>query len=149
MDKLWIVSADESRGRIFRTDKASGKLEEYKDLIHPQARSAEADLASRLRGSNSSTGNYKAHSLNDSGSIKDHHADMFAKEVAGMLVDGKHKNMFANLVLVAPPKFLGLLRKNLDKSTSEKVCYELNKDLSKLGAAELRSCLPKRLPLVT
>jgi len=47
------------------------------------------------------------------------------------------QNEFQRLVLVAPPRFLGLLRSSLDTPTQQLVVGSLDKDLAKVKEADL------------
>ena len=147
MDNLWILTADANRGRIFRTDSLSGKLDEHLDLVHTQARLPESELAKHSRGTYSTNEGAESHGLNQQGALKEHHAKVFAKQIAQELENGEQQHRFKNLILVASPRFLGLLRKELCKSVIERVCFELNKDLTTLSPSELRQHLPRHLPL--
>jgi protein required for attachment to host cells len=45
------------------------------------------------------------------------------------------------LIIVAPPKFLGLLREKLDHPTQKLVTHTLSKDLSKASMADIQSAV--------
>jgi protein required for attachment to host cells len=51
----------------------------------------------------------------------------------------------ARVVLVAPPDFLGLLRDALSEKSRRMVELEIDKNLVKLSAAEIRAHLPEKL----
>ncbi len=56
--------------------------------------------------------------------------DRFAEEVATALYRGAQQGRYQRLVIVAPPKTLGVLRKALHKTVADKVVAELPKDLT-------------------
>lgn len=56
--------------------------------------------------------------------------DRFAAEVAGLLREGALHNSFESLIVVAPPKTLGELRKHYHASVTERLAGELAKDLT-------------------
>lgn len=56
--------------------------------------------------------------------------DRFAAEVAGMLKDRALRNEFESLIIVAPPKTLGELRKQYHVTVSDRLKGELAKDLT-------------------
>lgn len=143
----WILVADENRGRIFEAETSTSAFEEREALVHPESKLPERELTSDTSGRNQSYGNNAAHRVNEAGSVRDQHAHQFAKEIASTLKKAQQQKQFRNLILVAAPKFLGLLRKEIDGSLKKQVCLELDKDLTKLGANELRKHLPERLPL--
>lgn len=50
-------------------------------------------------------------------------------------------NSMAKLIVVAPPKFLGLLREKLDNTTHKLVIHTLAKDLSKASLADIQNAV--------
>lgn len=61
----------------------------------------------------------------------------FAKQLSALLDDGRTRNQFARLVLVAEPRFLGQLREALSPATAAFVAASLDKDLPGVEAREL------------
>ena len=56
--------------------------------------------------------------------------DRFAAEVADLLKKRALRNDFESLIIVAPPKTLGEMRKHYHKEVSERLAGELDKDLT-------------------
>ncbi len=56
--------------------------------------------------------------------------DRFAGEIADALYKAAHKGQYKNLVVVAPPKTLGTLRKAYHKEVSQRIVEEVDKDLT-------------------
>ncbi len=56
--------------------------------------------------------------------------DRFAAEVADLLKKRALRNDFESLIIVAPPKTLGEMRKHYHKEVSERLTGELDKDLT-------------------
>ena len=56
--------------------------------------------------------------------------DRFAGEIADALYKAAHKGDYKNLVIVAPPKTLGVLRKEYHKEVSDRIVAEVHKDLT-------------------
>lgn len=56
--------------------------------------------------------------------------DRFAGEVAEALYKAAHKGRYKKLVVVAPPKTLGVLRKEYHKEVSQRIVAEVDKDLT-------------------
>ena len=54
----------------------------------------------------------------------------FAEEMAAWLYKAAHRNRFAQLVIVAPPKVLGTLRQSLHKEVASRVVGEISKTLT-------------------
>lgn len=143
MDTLWILNADETRGRIFTTNEFIGKLEEHIDLIHPEARLKEHALSHHTIGREKSNEITKGHGLNQKGALKEHHAEVFAKKVAQTIINADNQNQFKHLIIIAAPRFLGLLRKKLNANVLSKVFLEVNKELSHLTIHELKKHIEK------
>jgi protein required for attachment to host cells len=61
----------------------------------------------------------------------------FARALADKLKDGRVQNRYKRLVLVAPPRFLGLLRSSLDGPTAQLVMLSLDKDFAASKKSEL------------
>jgi protein required for attachment to host cells len=61
----------------------------------------------------------------------------FARAVADKLRDARVQNRYKRLVLVAPPRFLGLLRSSLDGPTAQLVMVSLDKDFAASKKSEL------------
>ena len=144
----WIVVADETRGRIFNARDRTGGIAEIKTLIHPESRVPEKSLATHTTGTDQTQNGREHHGLNEQGKLKDYQALLFAKEIAGVLEAARHKNRFARLIIVAAPRFLGALRKELSVSLSRLVAFELDQDLTKHSTEDVRSHLPEHLPLI-
>lgn len=67
--------------------------------------------------------------------------DRFAAEVAGMLKEAALRNDFEALIIVAPPKTLGELRKHYHGSVSDRLAGELAKDLTDHPVPEIEAAL--------
>lgn len=142
----WILAADETRARIFEAESLTGAITEREDLVHPESKLPERNLSSDASGRNQASGDGTGHQLSEAGHIRAQHVVQFAKEVATRLKQAQQQQQFNNLILTAAPKFLGALRKEIDAGLRKQVSLELDKDLSKLKADEIRKHLPKRLP---
>ncbi|MEQ9662634.1 MAG: host attachment family protein [Parasphingopyxis sp.] len=56
--------------------------------------------------------------------------DRFAAETADILYDKAHSGDFEKLIVVAPPRTLGELRKHYHKEVSDRLIGEIDKDLT-------------------
>ena len=73
------------------------------------------------------TGDRRKGTANDYHSFEEHR---FAEAVAEWLYKAAHRNRFAQLVVVAPPKVLGTLRQSLHKEVASRVVAEVPKTLT-------------------
>jgi protein required for attachment to host cells len=67
----------------------------------------------------------------------EHETELFAKQIDRFLDQARIKKRYDRLFVLAPPKFLGLLRRNLDKEVEKLVRDEIDKDLSWFDAREI------------
>jgi protein required for attachment to host cells len=68
---------------------------------------------------------------------------VFAKQIGRYLEQARQQQRYDELVLIAPPKFLGVLRKELDNEVEKLVADELPKDLSWFNGRDLERYLRK------
>jgi protein required for attachment to host cells len=67
--------------------------------------------------------------------------DRFAHEAADMLKKKALANAFEQLIVVAPPKTLGELRKHYHKEVESRIAGEVAKDLTNMPVAEIEKIL--------
>ena len=72
--------------------------------------------------------------------------DRFAKDIAEKLYQLAHANRFHRLIIVAPPKVLGTLRKALHKEVLDRIETELPKDLAHATVTAIQEELSKGVP---
>ena len=143
MATTWIVAADESRARVLQVARPERKLEEIESMLNPegrlQDREMQSDAEPRFSGR---AGGGPASDRETQGAVE-HAVKVFAREVGRYLEKARTDHRFDELVLVAPPKFLGALRKELDKEVAKLVVQELPKDLSTFNARDLEAYFSK------
>lgn len=135
--KTWVVVADGSRARIFVQEKRGGELSEVEDMVHPDARLRQGELASSRLGSGHGALGAGRHAMNDPTPMHEHEADLFARELGRRLEAAHAHGDFQKLALVAPPKFLGSLRAQLGEALWQHVIAEIHHDLVKHSPAEV------------
>ncbi|MBM2830763.1 MAG: host cell attachment-required protein, partial [Gammaproteobacteria bacterium] len=105
----FVIVADAGRARIFKTETNLGNLTESEDFIHSESRLTNRELGADVPG----------RSPNQQGSLeprtfpKEHEEQTFAKQLGKHLKEIHNKRHFDELILVASPKFLGMLRNEL------------------------------------
>jgi len=141
MTTTWIVAADSSRARVLQVADREEKLVEVEDLVNPEGRMNDRELTSdahpRLRGT-SGPGSDRQEM-----SAVEHQVELFAKRIGEHLEKARTDHRYDRLCLVAPPRFLGALRKELTHEVRKLVAEELPKDLSWLSARELERHLAR------
>ncbi|MBO9622906.1 MAG: host attachment protein [Sphingomonas sp.] len=69
--------------------------------------------------------------------------DRFAAETAALLKERALRNEFESLIIVAPPRTLGELRKHYHKEVSERITAEIGKDLTGHTVPQIEQLLLK------
>ena len=140
---MWVIAADASRARIFERAPQTSRLEEIEDVPHPegslQNREIDTDGHGRFYGKGE---RHQGHTAERDVSATDKEMDRFAKELAERLETARAQNRYGRLCLIAPPKFLGLLRRHLSSEAHKLIEREIHKDLSKFDARDIEPYLP-------
>lgn len=143
MKTTWIVAADSSRARVLQVTGRERRLEEIEDLLNPEGRLQDRELADDQLGRWSGPDRPGGNSMPDPVSPREHVVERFAKRVGEYLDKARTEHRYEALVLLAPPKFLGTLRAELGKEVSKLVVRELAKDVSSLSGQELEAWLAR------
>lgn len=145
MKYAWIVVADSARARILTATSALSPLESMRDMVSPESRLHERDLVSDRPGRSFDSSGKGRHAIGFENSAKQQVAVRFAAEVSEILEKGRINNDYGRLVIIADPRFLGLLDKSLTPGVKKLVSKKISKDLSKMSEQEIRAALPERL----
>ena len=132
-----VVVADGRKLLMFRNegDGLHVNLQVERKEIHENPK--DGDQKTDLAGRASST-------LSGSMEETDYHQleeDRFAAEVADILKKGALANDYDKLVIAAPPRTLGELRKNYHKEVSARLLGEIDKDLTGHPVPEIEKLL--------
>ena len=146
MKTIWILVADEGIARVLASRGDSAPLEEVEKITDAGARADNADLRRDAYGRRAQAtvqgdaGHPGAHAgrmatvTSSAGEDEIHQeAQLFARRVAKLLEEARNRQRFDELVVIAPPRFLGLLRKALPQSVCSVVTRELDKDYRQLS----------------
>lgn len=140
---MMIVVADSARARIFTADSAHSPLNEIETMAHPEGRMHEQNMVSDMPGKESGKGGGGDHAYQEKIEPKKQEMIEFAKRIADYLDDARKANKLNKLLLVAAPAFLGELRTHLSNETSEKIVFELDKNIANHSVEDIRNHLPK------
>lgn len=142
MNAVWVLVCDAARGRLFdvsgdeRGDEPAWRLIET--FTHEESRSKAAELVGDQSGTSSPLGASVHHNaLAPASSPKEVEEGHFAHTLATMLDRALRSQRFHRWVLVAPPRFLGMLREELTPELAKHLLGTVDKDLSRLDSREL------------
>ena len=129
MTTTWILSANRSSASLFESDWPGKSMRRLQDIPHPQGRMQNKDIDTDKPGRVFDSFGEGRHSTSPKQEPTEHIAQQFALELAEMLNKGRLTNAYDKLVLIAEPKFLGVLRAALDKNTELLITQTVNKNL--------------------
>jgi protein required for attachment to host cells len=135
--EIRLIVADNARARIFASHSDIRRLQERADFVHPEARLSNSDLVGDAAGKSIDGRS----SLDPATSPKQHQAETFARSLARHLKEMHDEQHYEELILIAPPKFLGMLRAELPAQLERLVTRTVNKDLTTAGVAEIIDAL--------
>ena len=148
-----VVVAESSRARVFEMISPRVQMKELVDMVHPQSRIHEQKLTSDRPGRTYDRHGQGHHAMEQKVGAKKHEvmafalltrvvvdADdpAFAAQLAGYLQSECSENTFEDIVIIAAPEFLGLLRKKIDAGTAGRVVREINKNMVQHDEADIR-----------
>jgi protein required for attachment to host cells len=123
-----------NRGTAFELELA---VEHVLEQDNPPTREQGTDKPGRYSGSLGSTPQ-SAFAAPDWHQLSE---DRFATDIAGALYRLAHANRFENLIVVAPPKVLGTLRKTFHKEVTDRIREEIPKELTSHPLPEIQRAL--------
>lgn len=127
----WILVADSSRARIFEARGALRDVHEIEEFVHPEGRAHNRDLKTDASGRYFGKGEQtQGHTATTKVEPQEHEAELFAKQLTDHLDKARTTQRFESLHLIAPPKFLGLLRRHMRKETQNLVAATLTKEVA-------------------
>ena len=139
MKTTWVVVAHRAGARIIEHKTPGQGLQLVQELAHDAGRRRNSEIDADRPGRAFDSAGQGRHALSPEESAHEHAAATFAREVADLVHAGRNENRFGQLVLVAEPRFLGLLRAALDGVSAGLVAGTVGKDLAHV---ELRDLAP-------
>lgn len=148
----WILIANSSQARLFKSEKPYHQIELLMEFAHPESRLKVSNLVSDGYGRVLNRGRgTRASSYEEPTNPKQVEAIRFAQELAQELNLGRAKNQYHNLILVIPAQFRGLLNKYCSNNVINLVEHAIDKDYTKFKQHELVKLLNNKIkpfPLV-
>ena len=137
MRSTWVVVAHRAGARILEHRGPGKGLSLLRQLDHAEGRLRSGELITDRPGRGSDRAGSGSHAMSTEVSAHEHLAGVFARELAGVIDSARSDNRFRDVVLVAEPRFLGLLRGALDGVTATTVAGTVSKDLAHLEVRDL------------
>ena len=133
MATTWILVAHDAGARIFDNQGPGKGIDLVEEIDHPEGRARAGELESDRPGRSfrKNSGDPRRAAMSRSEGPHERVVAAFARELSDRLRQGRVAGAYERLVLVAPPKFLGVLRSSLDDPTAACVVGSLDKDLAR------------------
>ena len=148
--RVRIVVADQSEARFYDMEGHGAPMQPAGQLSDPLAHLHDRDLKSDRPGRKSDHAPIQAgrrgatahHGVGSDRKPRRHEAALFAQKITDEVAAAQRADQFDRLVLVAPPAFLGLLRKALPAALREAISAEVAKDLVHEPPSAVQAYLP-------
>jgi len=147
MSNIWIVVADSCHARIFVAKTPSAAIEEFDDLVHPEGSQHATVLTTDLPGRQHDANSLHHHKVASQCEPHKREVNHFAQELTHYLQKNLLDNKYSRLIIISEPSFLGVLREAFDTQLKGVITMELDKNLVKHSVEDIRSHLPRILPI--
>lgn len=142
MSRLRIVVADQAEAIFYDSASLRAAPREVARIGEPAARLHDRDLVSDRPGRSYESVGGARHAIEREDGPRHREAVRFARRIARRLDEARRKDEFDQLIVVAGPPFLGLVRDELSRPTRARVVHEIRKDLVHSSLEALRRHLP-------
>ena len=138
MKSTWVLVCDAAKARVFEIRDGDSTWHVVELVLHEGSRNKASELVSGPSGTRSSEGRSVHHNaLAPASSPKEVEKQGFAHTLAATLDQAMRSARFQKWVLVAPPHFLGLMKKELTSELEKHLVTAVAKDFNDLAVHEL------------
>ena len=145
MADIWILVADRARARLFSLGKGAPRMVEIADFVNPRARTPGHELEYAPPPRVHDRVGDGRHAIEARTSPREKAALQFATVLESHLKHAHDEQRYRDLVLIAPPGFLGVLNAALRARLIESVVLKIPKNLTRNPENEIRAALPHKL----
>lgn len=125
----WIVVADSASAEFCRQAKSGSRVDKLFMLENSAVRKKSAALISDRGGRSFDSHGKGRHTMSNRHEPKEIQALQFARTVARRLVQIQSEEEVCGVVLIAAPRFLGMLRKAIDVTGGKGPYFTIDKDM--------------------
>jgi protein required for attachment to host cells len=143
MSRIRIVVADQAEAIFYDTPSLQAQPKEVAHISDPLAHQHDRDFSSDRPGRSYESVGGQRHAIERENDPRQREAVRFAKRISRRLDEARRKGEYDELIVVAGPPFLGLMRKEMSRPTRERVVHEIRKDLVHSPVESLRRHLPE------
>lgn len=139
--RTWILVADGGRAHVLERLGAAHQLAAVDDMVFEAELPRTSELGSDRPGRSFQSNGAKRHAHTARRDLHDALEDAFVQRLVATLAAAQTAARFDQLVLIAPPRALGVLRQQLTNALRAVVRGEIDKDLTKSPRADVEACL--------
>jgi protein required for attachment to host cells len=121
--RTWVLVADSSHAKLYRMDGLEPPRL-MRELFHPAAREHERDLRGNRPNAIQDRDEEVTHAHWSPGSPQIQETERFVGELTDILEKARNEHLFDDLVLVAAPQLLGMLRARFSRPLALRVVKE-------------------------
>ena len=143
MSRIRIVVADQAEAIFYDTPSLQARPTEVAHISDPLAHQHDRDFCSDRPGRSYESVGGQRHAIEREDDPRQREAVRFAKRISRRLDEARRKGEYDELIVVAGPPFLGLMRREMSRPTRERVVHEIRKDLVHSPVESLRRHLPQ------
>lgn len=125
--KILVVVANSSFAEIYTIELGREMVKKH-HLDFPAGREKDGQILSDRPGRSFSKFGGERHALSSEVDIHTHEQQVFAHQIVDLIKKAQVEHLFERLVLIAPPEFLGELRRCLPESAKKLIYKEFSKD---------------------
>jgi protein required for attachment to host cells len=141
----WILVADAQHAQLWSRDK-KGALEMLRTIAPTDQHKFRRDINSDKPGRSFSSAGAGRSSVEPHQDPMTTEREHFARELIDHLAQGATEHAFGKLILIAPPKMLGMLREHLPPALAEKMIAGVPKNLIKSPTEDIRAHILGLMP---
>ncbi len=129
MNTIWILVASQAEAQIYSANRLPGGLTLVRTLSHAEGAAHARDLTSDGPGRVHDRMGSARHSMEPDTGVKEEERRRFVKEIVDQLETARLNGKFNQLVLLAAPAVLGVIRKAVAGDLKKAVIKEISKDV--------------------
>ena len=147
MNTIWILVANQAEAQIYSASQIHGKLVLVATLTHAEGAAHARDLISDAPGRVHDRSGPARHAMEPDTGVKEEGRRRFVKELVERLKTAHLQGKFDQLVLLAAPAVLGVIRKTLNGGLVKAVVKEIPKDVIGQGVDKIQAQLVRSFAL--
>ena len=147
MKRNWILVANQAEAQFYSSERLPGNLSLIGILANKEATAHPRDLVSDAPGRAFDSQGQGRHAMEPNTGVKEEQRRRFVKEMVERLQAARVKGDIDQLVLLAAPAVLGVIRKTLNPDLQKAVVKEIPKDLIGQGVDQIQSQLARAFAL--